>query len=317
MLGVPAAPPLLVVVGLGEQQIAQVVQVPSVASRDVPEESLMGHLQHGQLLAPVAAVLHQEAVQALLLGDVHQGPQLVQLGGDRRFDADVLAAPQRGRRLGVVLLPGGGDVDEVDVVGLRQALVVVRTAGVLPRPAGALGGQAVRGFPDPLPAHVGDRGDPHPRDRVEQRQHPHAAVAEADDPHPDLVVGLERHADHARLGAGPGGEGAGRPHRRRGGRRRREGRCQADAGRTGTGEKGAPGGAPQGWAAVVGSGVSHGVPLLGNTPRRVFVITIRSNRSRSCNHRVWAGACSRHRRAGGPGGLLALSALLEDAGPRR
>src|SRR5690625_7909212 len=72
------------------------------------------HLQHGQLLAPVAAVLHQEAVQALLLGDVHQGPQLVQLGGDRRFDADVLAAPQRGRRLGVVLLPGGGDVDEVD-----------------------------------------------------------------------------------------------------------------------------------------------------------------------------------------------------------
>src|SRR5699024_2725067 len=81
----------------------------------------------GQLLAPVAAVLHQEAVQALLLGDVHQGPQLVQLGGDRRFDADVLAAPQRGRRLGVVRLPGGGDVDEVGVVGLRRALVVGRT----------------------------------------------------------------------------------------------------------------------------------------------------------------------------------------------
>src|SRR5690625_8033196 len=58
-------------------------------------------------------------------------------------------------------------------LSLHDALPI--SAGVLPRPAGALGGQAVRGFPDPLPAHVGDRGDPHPRDRVEQRSEEHTS----------------------------------------------------------------------------------------------------------------------------------------------
>ncbi len=208
--GVPEPAPVVGVVAVREQQRAQVVQVPAVAVGDLAEDALVRHLQQRELVAAVAAVLREPQVLACRLRGVDQAPELGQLGRDRQLDHRVGPGLHGGLALGVVELPRGGDVDEVElgpVHHLRERPLAPAELGGA-RVAGGLdqvgcGGGALG--PDVADGHDHGAGDVDPG-----RQHPHPPVAEADDPDPDDVHRLERDVEHG-LRAGPGRRRGGGP----------------------------------------------------------------------------------------------------------
>ena len=123
----PQPEPVAVVPGL---QVARVVLVAALGVDQLAQEPGADHPQDGHLLAHVVDVLHHHAVLAGPLRGLHELPAFVQRdrGGD--LGGGVLAVAHRGEADRDVPLPGGGGVDQVEVLGLAHPLEVALAAGV-------------------------------------------------------------------------------------------------------------------------------------------------------------------------------------------
>ena len=123
----PQPEPVAVVADL---QVARVVLVGALGVDQLAQEPGADHPQDGHLLAHVVDVLHHHAVLAGLLGGLDELPAFVQ--GDRGGDlgGGVLAVAHRGEADRDVPLPGGGGVDQVEVLGRAHPLEVALAAGV-------------------------------------------------------------------------------------------------------------------------------------------------------------------------------------------
>src|SRR5438874_3420095 len=185
----------------------QVMQVPALAVQDLPEHALADHVEHHHLHAPVGAVLHHDAVLAVLLRVLDQVPAVLDRVGRRHLSGGVLAVAHRREANRDVPLPRRGVVDQIQVLLLAHAHEVPRTPGVARRAGISGGGDQVlhardlfrhnvaHGLEDAAldPNQVAHMGTPHP--------------ADADEADPDRVHrrgGEEPLGRGSRLGPRPG-----------------------------------------------------------------------------------------------------------------
>ena len=94
------------------------------------EESLLCHVQCGQLEEVVDAVLEHHAVQTGALCRVDELPYLVHVHGGRHLDGHMLAVLHGIEGDGHVVHPVGGNVDEVDVVAPAHLLIGFGAAAI-------------------------------------------------------------------------------------------------------------------------------------------------------------------------------------------
>ena len=105
-----------------EDAAGEVMDVGALRVLEVAEEALAGEVQDEELFFAVAAVLDDRAVALGLLRHVHELPAFVDGHRGRDLDEDVLALLHGLEGHRDVPFPGGGDVDDVDVVAGDQLL---------------------------------------------------------------------------------------------------------------------------------------------------------------------------------------------------
>ena len=157
----PQPEPVAVVPDL---QVARVVLVGALGVDQLAEEPGADHPEDGHLLAHVVDVLHHDAVLAGALRGLHELPALFE--GDRGGDlgGGVLAVAHRGQEDRGMPLPGGGVVDQVEILGPAHALEVTlapRVGGRLPlaRLPGHPAGRVARLLADIADGHQLHAGD--------------------------------------------------------------------------------------------------------------------------------------------------------------
>ncbi len=174
----------LVGVALPPGRPAAVMLVPRLAVAQLPKQALAHHVVDEHGLAEVAAVLQHDAVLARLLGRIDQLPAPLDRLGRRHLRGRVLAG-RHGRHTDrhVPLPRARGVDDQVELLGLAEALEV----GLAARVAGRLGlagrGRHVLAFGDALGDEVADGLDLDAVESQQEAQKVSPPVADADEPH--------------------------------------------------------------------------------------------------------------------------------------
>ena len=121
------------VVPIFRPEVVEVVQIGALHVQHLPEKTLLGHVQHGDLEKVVDAVLQHHAVLAGAFAGVDEQPYLVQRHGGGHLDSHVLAVFHGIDGQRHMVHPVGGDVDKVDVVAVAHRLVGLGAATVARR----------------------------------------------------------------------------------------------------------------------------------------------------------------------------------------
>ena len=181
--GVGAPPQSLALVG--ELDLAQVVQVAALGVQDLSEQPLAHQVEAEEFRPAVVHVFHHGAVAAGALGRLHEPPAVLQPVGGGHLGGRVFPVLHGGDAHRHVPAPGGGGVDQVEVLLGAQALEVALPAGVegragVPRLLDDGGGPLGVGLHD-----VADGGDDAPVDahEVAHVRGPHSAHADETDAH--------------------------------------------------------------------------------------------------------------------------------------
>ena len=109
-------------------EVVEVVDVGTFATEHFAKDTVLRHIQGVELIPVVAAVLENHAVLASLLTEFDELPALCQVHGRGHLDGGVLAVLQRALSHGEVVVPVGGDIDEVDVGALAELLIALLAA---------------------------------------------------------------------------------------------------------------------------------------------------------------------------------------------
>ena len=110
---------------------AEVVDVGGLAVSELAEEALAAHVEHHELFASVANVLHHHAVSSAALLRFDEAPAFVDRHRRRHLDERVLAGLHGVHGHRCVPSPRCRDHDDVEVGALEHAAVVLVTARVL------------------------------------------------------------------------------------------------------------------------------------------------------------------------------------------
>ena len=193
----PAAPQPLIP-GL-EQNRAQVVVVRSTGVLELTEHAALHHLEDEQLIVPVVAVLHHQAVSPRALGRVDELRAILERVGGRNLGGGVLPRFHRRQHHGHVEFPRRGRVHEVDVVASHEVAIRLGTVGKACRLV------VMPGLPHLLHRElhllghgVTERGDSHVRHAHPLAQHRPSAEARPDDRDAYGLPWLERDTGHRR-----------------------------------------------------------------------------------------------------------------------
>ena len=169
------------------------------AVNDLAEETLLDHVQAGELEEVIAAVLQHDAVLARALGGVDEGPDVLQGARCRHFDGGVLAVLHRAEGDGYVVAPVRADIDEVEVLLLAERLVGIFRAGVFLGGGHAALGEDGLAFSHTLGDDVAEGGDDGAGNVGQAFHGVSAAHAEADDADADGLEGFGPEADDVLL----------------------------------------------------------------------------------------------------------------------
>ena len=109
-------------------EVLQAVDVSTLSTDDISENTVLRHSQGVHLIIVIAAVLQNEAMLACLLAEVYQAPALFQVHCTRHLDGSMLAVLHRHLSHREMVIPVGSDVNQVDVLALAQLLVTLGSA---------------------------------------------------------------------------------------------------------------------------------------------------------------------------------------------
>ena len=109
-------------------EVVEVVDVGTFTTEHLTEDAVLRHVQGVELVPVIAAVLKNHAVLAGLLAEFNELPALCQVHGRGHLDGGVLAIFQRALGHGEVVIPVGGDIDDVNVLALAEFLITLLTA---------------------------------------------------------------------------------------------------------------------------------------------------------------------------------------------
>ena len=117
------APVVVVVI----PEIREVVDVSTLGVKNLAEQTLLCHIEAGELEKVVNAVLKHHTVTACAFRCVNQLPALLQRCCCGHLDSNVLAVLHSIYSDRCVVNPVGSDVDKVDIIALAELLVSLRT----------------------------------------------------------------------------------------------------------------------------------------------------------------------------------------------
>jgi hypothetical protein len=188
-------PVSLIVVPVG----LEVVAVGAFDVDHLAEQTLLDHIQAGQLEEVVAAVLEHHAMLAGTLGSIDKIPALLDRGSGRDFDGGVFAVFHRIDCDRGVELPGNCEVDEIDIRELAELLVALLAGKLILRAGSA---ELLEDTLSPLDALGIEVAKGNDSRILKIRETPHgtgSTVAQADKAHADVLDRFGRETEHRLL----------------------------------------------------------------------------------------------------------------------
>ena len=94
------------------------MDISALCPDDITEDSSLSHCQGIHLVFVITTILQDEAVQACLLGKVNQAPTLLQIHSTWYLYGCVLTMLHRKFGHRIVMVPIGGNVNQINVIAL-------------------------------------------------------------------------------------------------------------------------------------------------------------------------------------------------------